>query len=102
MVNELGIMFLYEKDRVHDQNDFCFEGCRVKGFEVLKIISYEELLRLVYDILKLDPRKYFVSMKYVFDAKIPTTPIQLPEDGVLKIFISFDCSNGFFFYCVSQ
>lgn len=63
----------------------------------MKIISYEELLGLVYDILKLDPRKYFVSMKYVFDAKIPTTPIQLPEDGVLKIFISFDCSNGFFF-----
>ena len=67
----------------------------------MKIISYEELLGLVYDILKLDPRKCFASMKYVFDAKIPTTPIQLTKDGVLKIFISFDCSNGFFLLCIT-
>ncbi|KAL6313415.1 hypothetical protein AAG906_002804 [Vitis piasezkii] len=33
-------------------------------------------------------------MKYVFNANIPTSPIQLTNDGDVKFFIGLNCTNG--------
>ena len=33
-------------------------------------------------------------MKYVFNGNIPTTPIQLRDDGDVKFFIHLNCTNG--------
>ena len=33
-------------------------------------------------------------MKYVFNANIPTSPIQLIDDGDMKFFIDLNCTNG--------
>ena len=43
--------------------------------------------------MKVDPTKHNLSMKYVFNGNIPTTPIQLRDDGDLKIFILLNCTN---------
>ena len=89
MVDEVGIMFFYEGEWVRDGNVFYFEGSKGKDIEILKTISYKELLGVVHHILKLDPTNCFISMKYVFNANIPTSPIQLSDDGDVKLFIGF-------------
>ena len=33
-------------------------------------------------------------MKYLFNANLPTSPIQLIDDGDVKFFISLNCTNG--------
>ncbi|RVW57842.1 hypothetical protein CK203_114815 [Vitis vinifera] len=33
-------------------------------------------------------------MKYVFNANVPTSPIQLTDDGDVKFFIGLNCTNG--------
>ena len=87
-------MLLYEREWVRDGNAFYFEGSKGKGIEVPKTISYKELLGVVHHILKLDPMNCFLSMKYVFNANIPTSPIQLTNDGDVKFFIGLNCTNG--------
>ena len=94
MVDEVGIMLLYEGEWVQDGNAFYFEGSKGKGIEVPKTISYKELLGVVHHILKLDPMNCFLSMKYVFNANILTSPIQLTNDGDVKFFIGLNCTNG--------
>ena len=94
MVDEVGIMLLYEGEWVRDGNVFYFEGSKGKGIEIPKTISYKELLGVVHHILKLDPTNCFLSMKYVFNANIPTSPIQLTDDGDVKFFIGLNCTNG--------
>ena len=39
------------------------------------------------------PREHNVSMKYVFNANIPTTSIQLRDDGDVKIFNPLNCTS---------
>ena len=73
---------------------FYFEGSQGKGIEIPKTISYKELLGVVHHILKLDPTNCFLSMKYVFNANIPTSLIQLTDDGDMKFFIGLNCTNG--------
>ncbi|RVW99809.1 hypothetical protein CK203_029243 [Vitis vinifera] len=87
-------MLLYEGEWVRDGNVFYFEGSKGKGIEIPKTISYKELLGVVHHILKLDPTNCFLSMKYVFNANIPTSPIQLTDDGDVKFFIGLNCTNG--------
>ena len=94
MVDEVGIMLLYEGEWVRDGNAFYFEGSKGKGIEIPKTISYKELLGVVHHILKLDPTNCFLSMKYVFNANIPTSLIQLTDDGDVKFFIGLNCTNG--------
>ena len=94
VVDEVGIMLLYEGEWVRDGNVFYFEGSKGKGIEIPKTISYKELLGVVHHILKLDPTNCFLSMKYVFNANIPTSPIQLTDDGDVKFFIGLNCTNG--------
>ena len=89
MVDEVGIMLLYEGELVRDGNVFYFEGSKGKGIEIPKTISYKELLGVVHHILKLDPTNCFLSMKYVFNANI-----QLTDDGDVKFFIGLNCTNG--------
>ncbi|KAL6337759.1 hypothetical protein AAG906_037353 [Vitis piasezkii] len=72
---------------------FLFEGSKGKGIEIPETISYKELLGVVHHILKLDPTNCFLSMKYVFNANIPTSPIQLIDDGDVKFFIGLNCTN---------
>ncbi|RVW36779.1 hypothetical protein CK203_113968 [Vitis vinifera] len=78
---------------VRDGNVFYFEGSKGKGIEIPKTISYKELLGVVHHILKLDPTNCFLSMKYVFNANIPTSPRQLTDDGDVKFFIGLNCTN---------
>ena len=94
MVDEVGIMLLYEGEWVWNGNVFYFEGSKGKGIEVSKTISYKELLGVIHHILKLDPTNCILSMKYLFNANIPTSPIQLIDDGGVKLFISLNCTNG--------
>nr|CAN83444.1 hypothetical protein VITISV_005823 [Vitis vinifera] len=94
MVDEVGIMLLYEEKWVQDGNAFYFERSKGKDIEVSKTISYKELLGVVYHILKLDPTNCFLSMNYVFNANISTSPIQLTDDGDVKFFIGLNCTNG--------
>ena len=84
----------FTMSRVRDGNAFYFEGSKGKGIEIPKTISYKELLGVVHHILKLDPTNCFLSMKYVFNANIPTSPIQLIDDGDVKFFIGLNCTNG--------
>ena len=69
-----------------------FEGC--KGIELYKTITYEELLKTVCQILRVDPRENNVSMKYVFNANILTTSIQLRYDRDVKFVIRLNCTDG--------
>ena len=94
MIDEVGIMLLYEEEWVRDGNAFYFKGSKGKGIEILKTISYKELLGVVHHILKLDPTNCFLSMKYVFNANIPTSLIQLTDNGDVKFFIGLNCTNG--------
>ena len=71
-----------------------FEGCKDKGIELSKTITYEELLKIVYQILRVDARENNVSLKYVFNANIPTTPILLRGDGDVKILIRLNFTVG--------
>ena len=68
-------------------NMYHFKGCKGKGIELSKTITYEELLKTVCQILRVNPRESNASMKYVFNANIPTTLIQLRDDGDVKFFI---------------
>ena len=69
-----------------------FQGCKGKGIEVKKSTTYEELMRTVCDILKVDPTKHNICMKYVFSANIPTSPIELRDDGDDRFFIRLNCT----------
>ena len=69
------IMLLYEGDWVRNGNMYYFEGFQGKGIEPKKTTTYEELLKIVCHILKVDPTKHNLSMNYVFNVNIPTTPI---------------------------
>ena len=62
-------------------NMYHFEGCKGIGFELSKTVTYEGLLKTVCQILRVDPKENNVSMKYMFNDNIPTTPIQLRDDG---------------------
>ena len=73
-----------------------FEGCKGKSIELSKTIKYEELLETICQILRVNPRENNVSMKLVFNVNIPTTPIQLRNDGDVKIFIRLNCINSKF------
>ena len=68
-------MLPYEGKRVRDGNTFYFKWSKDKDIDVPKTISYEELLRVIHHILKLDPTNCSLSMKYVFNTNIPTSPI---------------------------
>ncbi|RVW42032.1 hypothetical protein CK203_116265 [Vitis vinifera] len=59
VVDEVGIMLLYEGEWVRDGNVF-----------------------------------YLKEVKYVFNANIPTSLIQLTDDGDVKFFIGLNCTNG--------
>ena len=96
MINEVGIMLLYEGDWVQNGNIYYFEGCQGKGIELKKTTTYEELLKIVCHILKVDPIEHNLSMKYVFNGNIPSTPIQLRDDGDVKFFIRLNCIDGKF------
>ena len=71
-----------------------FEGYKCKVIELSMTITYEELLKIVCQILRVDPRENNVSMKYMFNANVPTTPIQLRDDGDIKNFTQLNCTNG--------
>ena len=90
----MGIMLLYEENWGQNGNMYYFERCQGKGIEPKKTTTYEELLKIVCHILKVDPTKHNHLMKYVFNGNIPTTPIQLRDDGDVKIFILLNCTNG--------
>ncbi|KAL6313604.1 hypothetical protein AAG906_006973 [Vitis piasezkii] len=87
-------MLLYEEDGVQNGNMYYFEGYQGKSIELKKTTTYEELLKIVCHILKVDPTKHNLSMKYVFNGNIPTTPLQLRDDGDVKFFIRLNCTNG--------
>ena len=84
-------MLLYEGEQLRDGNTFYFKGS--KGIEVPKILSYEELSKVAHHILKVDPMNCSLSMKYVFNANIPTSPVQLTDDGDVKFFIDLNYTN---------
>ena len=87
-------MLLYEGELLRDGNVFYFKGSKGKDIEVPKTISYKELLGVVHHILKLDLTNCFLSMKYVFNANIRTSPTQLTDDGDVNFFIGLNCTNG--------
>ena len=82
-------MLLYKRNYVQDGNTYHFKGTEGKGITVKKNISYYELMRVVHRILQLDPIECSISMKYAFNGNIPTSPIQLRDDGDVKFFHSF-------------
>ena len=63
VIDEVGIMLLYEGDWVQNGNMYYFEGCQGKGIELKKTTTYEELLKIVCHILKVDPTDHNLSMK---------------------------------------
>ena len=94
VVDKVGIMLLYEGEWMEEENSFYFKGSKGKGIEVSKTILYDDLLEMIYRILKLDPTNCFVSKKYVFNANIPTYPIEVANDGDVKFFISLNSTSG--------
>ena len=93
-MDEVEIMLLYEGEWMQEVNSFYFKGGKGKGIEVSKTILYEDLLEMIYRILKLDPTNYYVSMKYVFNANILTCPIEVIDDGDVKFFIGLNSTSG--------
>ena len=79
---------------MQEQNSFYFKGSKGKGIEVSKTILYEDLLEIIYCILKLDSTSHSVLMKYVFNANIPTCPIEVTDDGDVKFFIDLNSTSG--------
>ena len=79
---------------MQEENFFYFKGSKGKGIEVLKTILYEDLLEIIYRILKLDSASCSVSMKYVFNANIPTCPIEVTDDVDVKFFIGLNSTSG--------
>ena len=73
---------------MQNRNMYHFEGCKGKSIELSKTITYKELLKSVCQILRVDPMEINVSMKYVLNANITTTTIQLRDDGDVKKFHS--------------
>ena len=63
VIDEVGIMLLYEGDWVQNGNIYYFEGFHGKGIELKKTTTYEELLKIVCHILKVDPTDHNLSMK---------------------------------------
>ena len=55
MIDEVGIILLYEGDWVQNGNMYYFEGCQGKGIKLKKTTTYGELLKIVRHILKVDP-----------------------------------------------
>ena len=47
MIDGVGIMILYEEDCVQNGTMYHFEGCKGKGIELSKTITYDELLKTV-------------------------------------------------------
>ena len=86
-------MLLYKGNWVQDGNTYHFKGSDGKGITVKKYISYHELMKVVYRILQLDPVECSISMKYAFNGNIPTSPIQLRDDGDVKFFIRLNCTS---------
>ena len=54
----MGIMLFYEGDWVQNRNMYYFEGCQGKFIELKKTITYEELLKIICHILKVDPPEH--------------------------------------------
>ena len=75
-----------------------FEGCKGKGIELSKTITYEELLKTVCQILRVDPRESNVSMKYVSRPDSRSYPIgeSEPVSGCETIY--WDLLLFFFFF----
>ena len=71
----MGIMLLYEENWGQNGNMYYFERCQGKGIEPKKTTTYEELLKIVCHILKVDPTKHNLSMNHVFNVNISTTSI---------------------------
>ena len=86
-------MLLHKGNWVQNGNTYHFKGSEGKGIIVKKNISYHELMRVVYHILQLDPIECSISMKYAFSGNIPTSPIQLRDDGDVNFFIRLNCIN---------
>ena len=86
-------MLLYKGNWVQDGNTYHFKGSEGKDITMKKNISYHELMRVVYRILQLDPVECSISMKYAFSGNIPTSPIQLRDDGDVKFFIRLNYTN---------
>ena len=47
VIDEVGIMFLYEGDWVQNGNMYYFEGYQGNGIKLKKTTTYEELLKIV-------------------------------------------------------
>ena len=60
-------------------NMYYFKSCKSKGIELCKTITYEELLKTICQILRVDPRESNVLIKYVFSANIPVMPHPSPR-----------------------
>ena len=75
-------------------NMYHFKSCKGKGIELSKTTIYEELLKIVYQILRVDPRENNVSMKHVFIFNISTAPIKLRDYGDIKFSIQLNCTDG--------
>ena len=55
--------------------------------------TLKEVKVKAYRILQLDPVECSISMKYAFSGNIPTSPIQLRDDGDVKFFIRLNYTN---------
>ena len=71
-----------------------FEDYKGKVIELSKTITYEELLKTGCQISRVDPRENNVSIKFMFNANVATTPIQPRDDGDVKNFTQLNCTNG--------
>ena len=94
VMDKVGIMLLHEEEWMQEGNSFYFKGSKGKAIEVSMAILYEDLLEMIYRILKLDPKSCSVSMKYVFFVNIPTCPIKVTDDRDVKFFIGLNSTSG--------
>ena len=60
------------------------KGAKVRVLNLKKTTTCKELLRIVCHILKVDLMKHNLSMKYILNVSIPTTPIQLRDEEDMK------------------
>ena len=86
-------IFIWRKTRPGIKILFVSKKVKAKAL-ISQRLSYEKLLEVVYHISRLNPIEYFLSMEYIFNVIIPTTPIQLTYDGDVKFFICLNCTIG--------
>ncbi|CAB4263504.1 unnamed protein product [Prunus armeniaca] len=83
-MSRLTILISYGGSWVHST----YTNGKTKAVLVPEKITLENLRNKVYDITNLDPNKYEITMKVIYDSTKNAWPVDIVDDDDVKIFIT--------------